>query len=212
MLVNEKIEEKIEEAQVKEKTRKKPSALKIISIVLFTLFIVAATVFFVHEYRSGHFSSVDSFDSYISSYGVAAPIVLIVFQCIKVLYAIIPGAIGCIVGAQMFGCVGGFICSYIGICAGSMLAFMLSRRYGMRIMRFIFSEKRYNKSIKWMEKHNKKYSVFLWIAICFPFAPDDFLCYFSGLTTISFKKFAIIILTAKPWTILGYSLIFGGLF
>ena len=41
------------------------------------------------------------------------------------------------------------------------------------------------------------------------FSPDDFLCYFSGLTHLSYKKFIIILLTSKPWTILAYSLVFG---
>lgn len=202
-VINEKIEETV---------RKKPSAVKIVGFTLFTLFFIAAMVFFIYEYHLGHFKDVESIDDYISSYGVAAPLVLTLFQCLKVLYAIIPGAVGCIAGAHLFGTLGGFLCSYIGICLGSLLAFMLSRRYGVRIMRLIFSKKRYDKCVRWMEKRRRNYSLFLWIAILFPFSPDDFLCYFSGLTTISFRKFLFIILTAKPWTILAYSLIFGGIF
>ncbi len=197
---------------MEKKNKSEPSALKIASIAVFILFFAGVTVYFIHEYRAGHFSDADSLDEYIASYGVLAPIVLTVFQCVKVLYAIVPGAVGCIAGAQMFGTVGGFLCSYVGICLGSFAAFLLSRKYGMRLLNFIFTGKRFERYSQWMTKKHRRYPVFLWLAICFPFSPDDFLCYFSGLTSISFKKFALIILTAKPWTILGYSIIFGRIF
>ena len=41
-----------------------------------------------------------------------------------------------------------------------------------------------------------------------PLFPDDFLCYFSGLTNMSFKKFALIIVLGKPWCLLIYSIVF----
>ena len=41
-----------------------------------------------------------------------------------------------------------------------------------------------------------------------PLAPDDFLCYFSGLTGMSAKRFTWIIVLGKPWCILAYSLFF----
>ena len=201
--------EVVKEVAEEQNTKHRPSKLKILSMIVFFFLIVGVSFFFFHEYKAGHFDDAKSLDEYISSYGIFAPLMLTVFQCLKVLYAIVPGAIGCIAGAGMFGWLGGFICNYIGICTGSMLAFLLAKRYGMRILSFVFSEKQYSKCTKWMAKKHRRYPVFLWIAICFPFAPDDFLCYFSGLTSISFKKFAVIILTAKPWTILAYSLIFG---
>ena len=63
--------------------------------------------------------------------------------------------------------------------------------------------------MRWLEKQKKSYPVFLWIAIFLPISPDDFLCYFTGLTEMKFKKFALIILTSKPFTIIVYGLIFG---
>ena len=125
------------------------------------------------------------------------------------MYTIIPGAIGCIVGAGLFGTVRGFICSYIGISAGSIIAYFLSRHFGISFVKQLFSEKRYASCMRFINRWSKSYAVFLWIAICSPIAPDDFLCYFTGLTEMKPKKFVLIILTAKIWTILGYSLIFG---
>ena len=180
----------------------------VLSVLMSTCF-VGVTVFFIHEYVAGHFKSAETLKEYISSYGIFGPLALTIFQCVKVVYTVIPGALGCIVGATLFGTVKGFICSYIGICAGSMLAFTLSRKYGVSFVSSLMGEKHYNKCIKWLNRNRKSYPLFLWLAITFPFSPDDFLCYFSGLTSLSYKKFLIILLTSKPWAILGYSLIFG---
>ena len=57
----------------------------------------------------------------------------------------------------------------------------------------------------------KSFPIALFIVILLPFAPDDILCYLSGLTKISFRKFTWIIIFAKPWCILGYCLIFSGI-
>ncbi|MBQ1643967.1 MAG: TVP38/TMEM64 family protein [Treponema sp.] len=200
------------EKQLEKQLEQRPRTLKIVGTIGFLLLAVVTTVFFVHEYMEGHFKDVNSLSEYIEAYGILGPVMLAFFQCVKVLFAIVPGAIGCIAGAGMFGWLGGFLCSYIGICSGSMIAFLLSKKYGMSLMKLVFSDKRYNKCVRWLQKKHHHYPVVLWFAICFPFSPDDFLCYFSGMTSLSFRRFALIILTAKPWTILGYSLIFGHIF
>jgi membrane protein YqaA with SNARE-associated domain len=130
----------------------------------------------------------------------------------KTVYAVIPSTLGCIAGPALFGPWTGIICNYIGICSGSFLAFALSRKFGITLVKQIFSEKKYQKYLKKMEKWKNSYPVFLWIAIFLPISPDDFLCYFTGLTEMKFKKFALIILTSKPFTIIVYGLIFGNLF
>ncbi|WP_191014397.1 TVP38/TMEM64 family protein [Treponema zioleckii] len=190
-------------------TQKKRSFAKHIFAGIFLLFFVAVGTFFIYQYKNGRFSDAATFRDYIQSFGYFGFIILTVFQCVKVLYAIIPGTIGCIAGAGLFGTIPGFICNYIGICSGSILAFLISRKFGDSMMRLVFSEKRYNQCLKWMQKWHKSYSIFLWIAILLPISPDDFLCYFTGLTKMKFKRFLIIILTSKPLTILVYSLIFG---
>ena len=184
---------------------------KLVLTVFFLLTIIGVTAFFVHEYMAGHFKSQESLRIYISSYGIYGFLALTILQCVKVIYTVIPGALGCIVGAALFGTWKGFVCSFIGIFIGSMLAFFLSRKFGISFVKQLVGERRYDKCLRWMNKRKKSYPVFLWLAITFPFSPDDFLCYFSGLTGITYKKFFIIILTAKPWTILAYSLIFGSI-
>lgn len=190
----------------------KTSLLKKIFLILLCVFLVACGIFLFIEYKNGKFDDIDSFQDFVQSFGWWGPVFMTLFQCVKVVYAVIPGTLGYIVAPSLFGTISGILCNYIGICAGSFIAFALSKNFGVTIMKQLFSEKKYQKSVRWMQKWNKSYPVFLWIAILIPVSPDDFLCYFSGLTDMKFKKFAIIILTAKPWFIIVYGLIFGHIF
>lgn len=108
----------------------------------------------------------------------------------------------------MFGAFGGFWCNYIGISAGSIIAFLLARRFGSGIVKQMFPADKYEAVVKWVTQ-KKSYTAVLFLAILLPLAPDDFLCYFSGLTGMSTKKFTWIIIVAKPWCILAYCIAFG---
>lgn len=187
----------------------KTSLLKKIFLIMLVIAVVGIGIWFFYEYKAGTFRDVESFKFFINSFGALGPILLTIFQCVKTVYAVIPSTLGCIVGPTLFGTWTGIICNYIGICTGSFLAFTLSRKFGVSLVKQIFSEKRYQRGLKKMEKWHRSYPVFLWIAILLPISPDDFLCYFTGLTEMKFKKFAIIILTSKPFTIIIYGLIFG---
>jgi uncharacterized membrane protein YdjX (TVP38/TMEM64 family) len=117
---------------------------------------------------------------------------------------VLPGFLGCIVGAVMFGRWGGFWCNYIGISAGSILAFWLARRYGKELVKKMVSARTYEKYAEKVRNREGSYTVLLILAILLPLAPDDFFCYFSGLTDIPSSRFVSIILAAKPWCILFY--------
>jgi len=184
---------------------------KIYAFCLLILFIVGG-IFFAKQYMNGTFSDLDTFQDYVNSYGLLGPVILGLFQCFKVIYAVIPGTIGYIVGPTLFGSVLGIIANYIGICTGSIIAFCLSKRYGETIMRLIFPKRYYERSMNWIKRKTDNFSIALWFLLLIPFSPDDFLCYFAGLTEMKFKRFLLIILTVKPWLIIIYGLIFGKLF
>ena len=111
------------------------------------------------------------------------------------------------VGTAMFGTAGGFWINYIGISAGSLIAYWLARHFGISLVQKMVPMEKYD---SWVRRVNEKksYMLVLFLAILLPLAPDDFLCYFSGLTSMSARKFTWIILLGKPWCILFYSLFF----
>lgn len=170
--------------------------------------LLLSSAFLIKGYFEGNFDSPETFRSYIAAFGILAPAVLILVQALQVILPVLPGFLGCIAGAGMFGSFGGFWCNYIGISAGSIIAFLLAKKFGSGLVRQIVPMEKYSACADWVNK-KKSYTAVLFLAILLPLAPDDFLCYFSGLAGMSAKKFIWIILVAKPWCILAYSIAFG---
>ncbi|MCI9338105.1 MAG: TVP38/TMEM64 family protein [Lachnospiraceae bacterium] len=156
-------------------------------------------------YLDGQFDSVDTFQKYVAGFGLAAPLFLVAVQAAQVILPVLPGLFGCVVGAMMFGCWGGFWCNYIGICAGSIIAFLLARKYGSGLVSRLFPGEKYEKWANWAAG-SRFYTVVLFLGMVLPLFPDDYFCYFTGLTKMSTRKFVAIILLGKPWCILAYCL------
>lgn len=185
----------------------KAERLKQILTYTLIFLLLFSGIFLFRAYLQGHFNSPESLRAYISAFGVFAPLILTVIQAIQVILPVLPGFLGCIVGAGMFGAAGAFWCNYIGISAGSIIAFFLARRFGTGLVRKMVPMEKYQSCVEWVNR-KKSYTAVLSLAILLPLAPDDFLCYFSGLTGMSARRFIWIIVLAKPWCILGYSIFF----
>lgn len=187
--------------------KSKEYIIKNIMIGCMTILLIASLFFLIRGWAGGHFHSMDSLRSYIASFGLWGPLILTLIQMFQVILPVLPGFMGCIVGAALFGAAGGFWINYIGISAGSIAAYWLAKRFGIQLVSKMLSIKKYEKYIERIN-HSKSYSFVLFLSILLPLAPDDFLCYFSGLINMSSKKFITIIITAKPWCILFYSIFF----
>lgn len=178
--------------------------IRVWTITVLTALILTASGILLRQ----RIDSVESLRDYMAGMGVWAPLFLTGFQIFQVVVPLLPGYLGCAAGAIAFGTATGFVCNYIGICAGSVLAYFLARRYGIDLVLSMFSEKQYEKWSGRLEK-SRSYGRFLFVATLLPLFPDDFLCYFSGLIKMNSRKFIWIILLGKPWCILAYSVLFG---
>ncbi len=158
-------------------------------------------------YLDGKFNSVEALQGYIAGFGILAPATLIMVQAGQVVVPVLPGFVGCAAGAALFGCMGGFWCNFIGISLGSILAFSLAKRYGKAIVIKMFPGKRFERWSAWAAE-SKSYTAILFLGMALPLFPDDFFCYFTGLTKMSAGKFMAILLLGKPWCILAYSYLF----
>ena len=172
----------------KEICHNKGKLVKLLSGVIIALIFLVLLKYMIAQ----HITSVEDFRNFIGKFGIIGPVVLTIFQAIQVVVPVLPG----------------FVCNYIGICAGSIASYFIARKFGIDVVLAMFSEKQYN---KWSERLCKKksYDNFLFVATLLPLFPDDFLCYFSGLIKMNAKRFVRIILLGKPWCILAYSIIFG---
>ncbi|HGF8002018.1 MAG: TVP38/TMEM64 family membrane protein [Enterococcus faecium] len=169
---------------------------------------IALTIYFINL---GVFKDLNALRGLVGDSIILGPVIFIFIQILQVVIPIIPGGISTAAGVLIFGPYAGFIYNYVGICIGSIIIFLLGRRYGKPFILSMISDKTYNKYIGWLDNQNRFEKLFA-LAIFLPVAPDDVLCLMAGLTNISVKRYTLIILIAKPLSIFLYSmaLIYGG--
>ena len=169
---------------------------------------IALTIYFINL---GVFKDLNALRGLVGDSIILGPVIFIFIQILQVVIPIIPGGISTAAGVLIFGPYAGFIYNYVGICIGSIIIFLLGRRYGKPFILSMISDKTYNKYIGWLDNQNRFEKLFA-LAIFLPVAPDDALCLMDGLTNISVKRYTLIILIAKPLSIFLYSmaLIYGG--
>lgn len=187
-------------------SRKLINFISIIGLVI----SIGLTIYFINL---GVFKDLNSLRGLVGDSIILGPIIFILIQILQVVIPIIPGGISTAAGVLIFGPYAGFIYNYVGICIGSIIIFLLGRRYGKPFILSMVSDKTYNKYVGWLDNQNRFEKLFA-LAIFLPVAPDDALCLMAGLTNISVKKYTWIILLAKPLSIFLYSmaLIYGGNF
>lgn len=172
----------------------------IISAGIFLLLCVLAYL----GYKNGTFDSLESFRDYVLSYG---PWAFLIFFLANIMQVVVPGVPGGIIlafGVITFGPLKGFIYNYLSICIGSIINFLISKSFGQDLIIKVFGEEKFDK-YKDKIKEDSYEKFFAW-AILLPVAPDDFLCYLTGLSNMSLKKFVKIIILCKPLPIFAYSM------
>lgn len=155
--------------------------------------------------QSGILTDQEYLSHFLKRCGILAPIAFMVIQAVQVVIPILPGSIGCAFGVMFFGAVLGFIYNYVGICVGSILAFLVAKRYGTAFVKNVTGDQFYQKYQKFLDRKKEFEKVFA-LLIFLPVAPDDFLCYLAGVSSMSLKRFTAIILLGKPFAIFLYSM------
>lgn len=175
---------------------------KKVILLVCTLVVILGTVI---GYQQGIFTDQTKMEALLLSCGIFAPLLFVLIQAVQVVIPILPGAIGCVYGVIFWGAVKGFLLNYIGICIGSIWAFLIARHFGQEFVLQITGSKFFEKYSKYLVKENRFEKIFA-ILIFLPVAPDDFLCYLAGISKIPLKRFTLIILLGKPLAILLYSM------
>lgn len=177
------------------------TVLRAVSAVGFALCLLLA----VWGWQTGVLTSQERLEALVKSCGAAGAVLFTVFQAVQVVVPILPGGLGCLAGVLLFGPVMGFVYNYVGICAGSLMAFAVARSCGKPLLSLLFSQRTIDRYSRWAEEKDRFARLFA-LAIFLPVAPDDFLCYLAGTTEMSWRRYTAIILLGKPFAISLYSL------
>ena len=150
-------------------------------------------------YRTGFFQAVSSLEelrAYITRFAPCSHLIFFLLQFLAVVLAPIPSNVVAAAGGLLFGTLPAFLLTFTAVVSGSLLTFSLARALGRDFADRIVGQKL---SEKYRQILQAKAPVFLSLAFLFPFFPDDMLCILAGLTRISLRRFALIVILARPW-------------
>ncbi len=132
----------------------------------------------------------EKFRDFVHQNGWYARFAFIGMMVFQMLIAVIPGEPLELGAGYAFGAVEGTVLCIVGAVIGGCLIYFLSRRLGVKFVELFFSHEKLEK-IKFL-KSSPKRDILFFIIFAIPGTPKDLLCYFSGLTDLSFKKWLCI--------------------
>jgi len=130
----------------------------------------------------------EAIQSYILSWGMAAPIVFTAIQVLQVVIAPIPGEATGFIGGFLFGAFKGFLYSSFGLAVGSMINFGIGRLLGKQVIRKLIPPSQIALLDKLVHRQG---AIVLFICFIFPGFPKDYLCLFLGFSDLPVKLFFI---------------------
>ena len=174
-----------------------------ISIAVVAVLVVLLTLFIWNWLRS---FSQDDFRDYIQSFGAAGWLVLLGLQFLQVFIALIPGELLETAAGYAFGpWIGTAIC-YIGVALASSLIFVLTRRYGVKLVEIFVERERINE-LRFLNTERKRNNL-IFLLYFIPGTPKDLLTYFVGLTDIKLSTFLVLSMIARIPSVISST--FGG--
>ena len=163
-----------------------------ISISVVVILFLLATWFICRWLAS---FSQEGLRDYIRSFGSAGWIVFLLLQILQVFIALIPGELLESVAGFAFGPLAGTLLCYGGIAIASTLVFLLTRKYGVKLVEVFTSREKINQ-LRFLNTDRKR-DLLIFLAFFIPGTPKDLLTYFVGLTEIKLGTFLALSLIAR---------------
>jgi len=132
---------------------------------------------------------------YIRSFGAASWLIFLALQFLQVFIALIPGELLESAAGFIFGPLVGTALCYLGIALASTLVFLLTRRFGVRLVEVFVSREKINQ-LRFLNTAKKR-DLLIFLVFFIPGTPKDLLTYFVGLTEIKLGSFLAISLAAR---------------
>ena len=168
--------------------------------LILTLLLLLGGLLFLHQ--TGFFaacSSPQALRAYIDRSAPYSHLLFFLVQFLSVVLAPIPSNLTAAAGGMLFGTWMAFLLTFAAVLSGSLVVFQLARVLGRGFADRIVSRRL---SEKYQDIIRSRTSIFLILAFLFPYFPDDVLCILAGLTDLSFRRFALIVLFTRPWGLL----------
>ena len=147
--------------------------------------------------RTGFFEIIrdeESFQAFLKRSGKWMAVLFVVLQFLQVVILPIPSTVTVVAGAALFGPLVGSLLSLLGIVIGSLVAFLVGRYAGYRVVAWLVGKDTLD---KWLKKIKGKDKLLLSAMFILPVFPDDVLCFVAGISSMSLPLFLGIIFISR---------------
>lgn len=124
---------------------------------------------------------VDMADNIENIFGVWGIFVLILFQALQIVVAVLPGGFVEVAGGIIYGAFKGLIISSSGIFLGSLLAFFIAKKLGRKLVLFLAGKEKFERYEALLKKKKMKGLIYLFFFL--PGVPKDVLIYVIGVAS-----------------------------
>ena len=131
------------------------------------------------------------FQAMVDSWGIWSQLIFVGMVVLQVIVAFIPGEPIELAAGYSFGFVEGTVLTLAGFLIGSLLVFLLVRKFGVKLVEVFFSKEKINAFA--FLKNPQKTKTIAFILMLIPGTPKDFLSYFAGLTQLPLKSWMLIV-------------------
>ena len=159
------------------------------AIAIFLL-LSAAVGWFIGRPLVRFASRPEEFRQWVDGHGLLGMAAYVGMVFLQVAVAVIPGEPLEISGGYAFGALRGSVLCLLGGVLGSVAVFALVRRFGRELVEIFFPREKLEK-LKFLQSSPKRDALF-WLIFTVPGTPKDLLCYFAGLTDLSWGKWLLL--------------------
>ena len=136
------------------------------------------------------FGSPETLREYILGFGGWAPVVFFLAQTVQVVVAPVPGGVTTVVGPLVFGPWVGTALILAGSMFGSVVLFASVRRWGRPLAVGLIGRKNVE---RFSGAFNDEKGTLLFFAMLVPLMPDDVVVAAAGLSSVSFRRFVVLV-------------------
>lgn len=176
----------MEKRELTKKQQKMLSGAAIIIFVVLTLLLIWLVGVPLVKFASRP----EEFRAWVDSHGLMGQLAYIGIVILQVVVALIPGEPFEIAAGYAFGAVWGTVLCLIASTIGSVIVFLLVRRFGVRLVEVFFSGEKL-RSVHFL-KNTARREYLMLLVFMIPGTPKDLLCYVAGLTDIRFPVWLVI--------------------
>jgi uncharacterized membrane protein YdjX (TVP38/TMEM64 family) len=141
------------------------------------------------------FLTEENIKAFLENYRDLGPLPGILLPFLESIIPILPIFIFIAGNAAAYGLWWGFLFSWIGAFLGSIVVFVVIRKFQhIKLIRYFQTHKRVKPFMKWIDRHGFGP---IFIVQCFPFSPSAFLNVVAGMSGMKFYQYALAVFLGK---------------